>query len=298
MTPGFSGADIANICNEAAIIAARHNKDSVGIKQFDEATERVIAGIEKKNLLTVEERRRVALHEAGHAVAGWFLKNSDPLLKVTIVPRSKGALGFAQYLPAEVALKNKEELLDMVKTALGGRVAEEIFYDSVTTGASDDINKVTQIVNGLVQTYGMTNNIGLVGYGSMMGEDSFNKPYSDQTNWEIDEEIRKIVKEQYQKTKELLNEKKDLVEKLGERLLEKETINLPDIIDVLGERPYGMNETMKEYLVELREREVKEAALKMEEAVEEQNLEDNLADDLKEDESKDEDASEDKDSEK
>ena len=171
----------------------------------------------------------------------------------------------------------------MVKTALGGRIAEELFYDSVTTGASDDINKVTQIVNGLVQTYGMTNNIGLVGYGSMMGEDSFNKPYSDQTNWEIDEEIRSIVKEQYQLAKDILSDKKDLVEALGERLLEKETINLPDIIDVLGERPYGMNETMKEYLTELREREVKEAALKMEETVEEQNIEDTLAEEVKED---------------
>lgn len=172
LTPGFSGAEIANVCNEAAIIAARENLPSVGMKNFENATERVIGGIEKKSLMTVEERKRVALHEAGHAVAGWFLPNSDPLIKVTIIPRSKGALGFAQYLPAEVALKNKEELLDMVKTALGGRIAEELFYDSVTTGASDDINKVTQIVNGLVQTYGMTSNIGLVGYGSM-GDEGF-----------------------------------------------------------------------------------------------------------------------------
>ena len=172
LTPGFSGAEIANVCNEAAIIAARENLPSVGMKNFENATERVIGGIEKKSLMTLEERKRVALHEAGHAVAGWFLPNSDPLIKVTIIPRSKGALGFAQYLPAEVALKNKEELLDMVKTALGGRIAEELFYDSVTTGASDDINKVTQIVNGLVQTYGMTSNIGLVGYGSM-GDEGF-----------------------------------------------------------------------------------------------------------------------------
>jgi AFG3 family protein len=143
LTPGFSGADIANICNEAAIIAARGNLESVGKKEFESATERVIGGIEKKNIMTPEERRRVAIHESGHAVAGWFQENSDPLLKITIIPRSKGALGFAQYLPAEAALKNKEELLDMVKTALGGRIAEEIFYDSVTTGASDDIKKVT-----------------------------------------------------------------------------------------------------------------------------------------------------------
>ena len=162
--------------------------------------------------MTKEERRRVAYHEAGHAVAGWFLEHSDPLLKITIIPRSKGSLGFAQYLPNEVSLYSKEQLLDMIKTALGGRVSEEIFYDSVTTGASDDINKVTQIAQGLVQTYGMTKNIGLVGYGSMGGDDSFQKPYSDETNWEMDEEVRRIVKEQYALTKELLLEHKDKIE--------------------------------------------------------------------------------------
>jgi len=150
LTPGFSGADIANVVNEAAIMAARESLNSVGMKQFEAATERVIGGIEKKSIMTKEERRRVAYHEAGHAVAGWFLEHSDPLLKITIIPRSKGSLGFAQYLPNEVSLHNKEQLLDMIKTALGGRVSEEIFYDSVTTGASDDINKVTQIANGLV----------------------------------------------------------------------------------------------------------------------------------------------------
>lgn len=150
LTPGFSGADISNVANEGAIIAARANLESVGIKEFEEATERVIGGIAKKSIMTTEERRRVAYHEAGHAVAGWMLEHADPLLKVTIIPRSKGALGFAQYLPNELALRNKEQLLDMIKTALGGRIAEELFYDSVTTGASDDINKVTQIAQGLV----------------------------------------------------------------------------------------------------------------------------------------------------
>lgn len=195
LTPGFSGADISNVVNEAAIIAARENLSAVGLKNFEKATERVIGGIEKKSLMTTEERKRVAYHEAGHAVTGWFLEHSDPLLKVTIIPRSKGSLGFAQYLPNEVSLYGREQLLDMIKTALGGRIAEEIFYESVTTGASDDINKVTRIAQGLVQTYGMTNNIGLVGYGSMGGEESFQKPYSDETNWEIDEEVRNIVKE-------------------------------------------------------------------------------------------------------
>ena len=208
--------------------------------------------------MTREERKRVAYHEAGHAVAGWMLEHADPLLKVTIIPRSKGALGFAQYLPNELALRNKEQLLDMIKTALGGRIAEEIFYESVTTGASDDINKVTQIAQGLVQTYGMNNKIGLVGYGSMMGEGSFQKPYSDHTNWEIDEEVRKLVREQYSLTRDLLLEHKDKIQALGDQLLDKETMNLPMIVDVLGARPYGMNETMSEYLEELTSRKIKD----------------------------------------
>ena len=145
--------------------------------------------------MSEEERKRVAYHEAGHAVAGWFLENSDPLLKITIIPRSKGSLGFAQYLPSEVALYTKEQLLDMIKTALGGRIAEEIFYESVTTGASDDIKKVTRIAQSLVQTYGMHGKIGLVGYGSMSSEDSIHKPFSDETAWEIDEAVRQIVSE-------------------------------------------------------------------------------------------------------
>jgi len=253
LTPGFSGAEISNVCNEAAIIAARNSQESVTERNFEDATERVIGGLAKKSLMTKAELQRVAYHEAGHAVVGWYSKYADPLLKVTIIPRSKGALGFAQYLPAEVALKKKEELLDMIKTALGGRIAEEIFYDSVTTGASDDINKVTQIAQGLVQTYGMTDDIGLVGYGSMMG-DGFLKPYSDETHWEIDEVVRRTVKEQYGLAKELLLEKKDKVEQLGDLLMEKETINLKDIIGVLGARPAGMSETMTEYLYELTER--------------------------------------------
>lgn len=145
LTPGFSGADIANVCNEAAIIAARKDLKAVSMRQFEEATERVIGGIEKKAVMSLEERKTVAYHEAGHAVAGWFLEHSNPLLKVTIIPRSKGALGFAQYLPEEVGLHGKEQLIDMIKVALGGRIAENIFFGKVTTGASDDIKKVTQI---------------------------------------------------------------------------------------------------------------------------------------------------------
>jgi AFG3 family protein len=143
LTPGFSGADIANVCNEGAIIAARKEMGNVSMKQFEEATERVIGGIEKKVVMTANERKTVAYHEAGHAVAGWFLENSNPLLKITIIPRSKGSLGFAQYLPEEISLYHKEALIDMMKVALGGRIAEELFFGQVTTGASDDIKKVT-----------------------------------------------------------------------------------------------------------------------------------------------------------
>jgi AFG3 family protein len=143
LTPGFSGADIANICNEAAIISARNDLSNVSIKQFELATERVIAGLERKNVMSPQERKTVAYHEAGHAVAGWFLEHSSPLLKVTIIPRSKGSLGYAQYLPEEVSLYTTEQLMDQVKVALGGRVSEEIFFNKITTGASDDIKKVT-----------------------------------------------------------------------------------------------------------------------------------------------------------
>ncbi len=183
LTPGFSGADIYNVVNEGAILAAREDKDSVGLIEFEKATERVIGGLEKKTVITEEEKRTVAYHEAGHAVAGWFLKHSNPLLKVTIIPRSKGSLGFAQYLPEELMLYKKEALLDMIKTALGGRIAEEIFFKSVTTGAADDLKKVTQIATGIVTNYGMNDKLGLVNYQS---EEGYQKPYSEATGAVID----------------------------------------------------------------------------------------------------------------
>jgi len=231
LTPGFSGADLENICNEAAIIAAREDMESVGIRQFEKATERVIAGIEKKVPLSMEERKTVAYHEAGHAVAGWFLEHSAPLLKVTIIPRAKGALGFAQYLPDELTLYSKEALLDMVCMAMGGRIAEELFFGKITTGASDDIKKCTQIIQGLVTEYGMTDSLGTINYAI---EEGYQKSYSQKTNRKIDMEVRRITDECYKRTKELLTEKRDLIEKLGARLLEKETISLPDIVDTLG----------------------------------------------------------------
>ena len=208
LTPGFSGADLRNICNEAAIIAARKSLESVSIKEFEEATERVIAGIEKKLPLSDVERRTVAFHEAGHAVAGWFLKNSSPLIKVTIIPRAKGALGFAQYLPDELNLYSKDQLEDMMVMALGGRVAEEIFFNRITTGASDDIKKVTQIAGALVTQYGMSPALGCVNYG---GEEGYQKSFSEETGSIIDGEVRKIIDKAYERCKIILNEKKELV---------------------------------------------------------------------------------------
>lgn len=219
------------------------------MKQFEEATERVIGGLEKKTVMTYEERKTVAYHEAGHAVAGWFLEHSNPLLKITIIPRSKGSLGFAQYLPDEMSLYGKEQLVDMMKVSLGGRVAESIFFGKVTTGASDDIKKVTQIAQGYVNNYGMSDSIGVVSYASL--NQGYINAYSNKTSLAIDTEVRRLVDEQYTSVEELLISKKDSVEALAKELLEKETINLPQIIKILGDRPFAMKENLKVYLEEL-----------------------------------------------
>lgn len=190
LTPGFSGADIENICNEAAILAARGDKESVSIKEFELATERVIAGIEKSMPKNEVQRKTVAYHESGHAVAGWFSKDAAPLLKLTIIPRAKGSLGFAQYLPEEMQLYTKEQLCDMITVALGGRIAEEIFFGRITTGASDDIKKCTQIAQGIVCEYGMVDSLGTINYSKQEG---YQKSYSEKTAKMIDEEVRNII---------------------------------------------------------------------------------------------------------
>jgi AFG3 family protein len=205
LTPGFSGAEISNVCNEAAIIAARDSLESVGMKEFERAIERVIGGIEKKTIMTPEERRTIAYHEAGHAVAGWFLEFSNPLLKITIIPRSKGSLGFAQYLPDEISLYTRDQILDMICTALAGRAAEELMFDGrITTGAQDDIKKVTQLATGLVSVYGMSDKMGLVGYNSVSEGESMVKPYSERTSAELDKEVRAVVNECYERVRGIL----------------------------------------------------------------------------------------------
>lgn len=241
LTPGFAGSDIANICNEAAIFAARRDAASVEMQDFERATERVLGGLPKTNsLMSPKEKETVALHESGHAVAGWFLEHSDPLLKVSIVPRSSGALGFAQYLPHEIALYSQEAILDRIAVSLGGRAAEELFVGKISTGASDDLDKVTKMAYSMVAVYGMNPELGLLSYNQNNSSEQFYKPYSEETGQLIDKEARKIVDEQYTRVKDLLMEKKDLMKALADSLSEKETLVYNELREILGERPWQM----------------------------------------------------------
>ncbi len=254
-TPGFAGADIANVCNEAALVAARHNKEFVEMDDFEAAVDRVVGGLEKKNMvMSPEEKRTVAFHEAGHAVAGWFLEHAMPLLKVSIIPRGSAALGYAQYQPLEKYLISKEALEDQMCMTLAGRQAEEIFFDSVTTGASDDFNKVTRIAYQSVAEWGLgktVRNLAFPGSSSGESEDgSFYKPYSDRTARKMDEEVRDIVADAYVRTKTLLQEKKDAVTAVANLLLEREAIGREDMVRLLGERPFGVDRASYDEILE------------------------------------------------
>merc|ERR1719414_2226431 len=230
LTPGFAGSDIANICNEAAIFAARRNVPAVEMEDFERATERVMGGLPKTNsLMSPTDRRTVALHEAGHAIMGWFLEHADPLLKVSIVPRSSGALGFAQYLPDEISLFSKQAILDKIAVSLGGRAAEELFVGKISTGAADDLDKVTKMAYSMVSMYGMNPELGLLSYKNDNSREQFYKPYSEETGRLIDREARAIVDEQYARVKEMLLEKQDLMMAMSARLEEKETLVYADL---------------------------------------------------------------------
>lgn len=250
LTPGFSGADIANVCNEAALIGARFNAEAVTSRHFELAIERVIGGIEKKSkILNAEEQRVVAYHEAGHAVCGWFLKHAHPLLKVSIIPRGQGALGYAQYLPPDQYLMSALQLEDRMIMTLGGRVSEELHFDSVTSGAHDDFKKVTNIAQSMVLRFGMSKRVGMVNYADTQSQDNLTKPFSDETNSIIDEEIQRIVRECYQKCADLLKEKSHEVELVAQELLRKEYITREDMIRLLGKRPFPeTNDAFDKYL--------------------------------------------------
>lgn len=250
LTPGFAGADIANVCNEAALIAARHNADTVVESDFEAAIERVIAGLEKRSkVLSAEEKKIVAHHEAGHAVAGWFLQHAHPLLKVSIIPRGSGALGYAQYLPRDEYLNSTAQMMDMMCMTLGGRVAEQIFFNSVTTGAQDDLAKITRMAYAQVATYGMNSKVGNVSYGRPEEkEQQFQKPYSEETAQMIDQEVRALIAEAYDRTMKLLIERKAEVDKVAQRLLEKEVLGREDMISLLGVRPFPEQSNYLEYL--------------------------------------------------
>lgn len=248
-TPGFTGADIANVCNEAALIAARHLNPAVNDKHFEQAIDRVIGGLEKKTqVLQPTEKKTVAYHEAGHAIVGWFLEHADPLLKVSIIPRGKG-LGYAQYLPREQYLYSKEQLFDRMCMMLGGRVSEQVFFGRVTTGAQDDLKKVTQSAYAQIVQFGMSEKVGQLSFDlPRQGEMVLEKPYSEATAEMIDQEVRELVDQAYQRTLELIKEKKDMVEMVGKRLLEKEVLDKSDMVELLGPRPFEEKSTYEEFV--------------------------------------------------
>ena len=238
-TPGFAGADIANVCNEAALIAARKNKEAVDMSDFQDAIDRVIGGLEKKNkIISPEEKEIIAYHEAGHAICGWYLEHAYPLLKVTIVPRGSAALGYAQYTPKEQYLYNTDQLTDQICMTLGGRASEDIFFGNISTGASNDLQQITKIAYSMVTVYGMNDKVGNISFYDPAQENYFTKPYSEETGKMIDQEVRKLIDEAYIKTKNLLIEKKADVEKLAKELLVKEVLFKSDVELLIGKRPF------------------------------------------------------------
>ena len=243
-TPGFSGADIANVCNESALIAARKNRKSVGRQDFLDAVDRIVGGLEKKNkIITPEEKETIAYHEAGHAIVSWLLEYAAPLVKVTIVPRGQ-SLGAAWYLPEERQIVRTEQMLDEMCAALGGRAAEKIIFNKISTGALSDLEKVTRQAKAMVSIYGLNDTLGNITYYDSSGQTDFNfsKPYSEQTAQVIDKEISKIIEKQYNRAILLLKNSKDKLKQLADRLLEKEVIFKDDLETILGKRPYKTND--------------------------------------------------------
>ncbi len=297
-TPGFSGADIANICNEAALIAARTNKETVGKEDFLSAVDRIIGGLEKKNkIITPHEKEAIAYHEAGHATVSWFKEHASPLLKVTIVPRGR-SLGAAWYLPEERQLTTKEQIFHEMCSAMGGRAAEQIIFGEVSTGALSDLEKVTKQATSLIVVYGLNDKIGNVSYYDSSGnsEYSFGKPYSEKTAETIDFEVRALVEEAYTEAKRILTEHKEALTKLANKLLEKEVIFKEDLVEVFGPRPGHENDvsdviqiTKPEEVTIAPESNTNIMSPPIEEKKEEENKEEIVEEKKKEDELKDDD---------
>ncbi len=238
-TPGFAGADIANICNEAALIAARKGKTEVDMSDFNDAIDRVIGGLEKKNkIITPEEKRIIAYHEAGHAVSGWFLEHAHPLVKVTIVPRGVAALGYAQYLPKEVYIRTTDHLIDDMCMSLGGRAVEELIFGKISTGALSDLQHVTRMAYAMVSMYGMNEVIGNISFYDPQNENSFSKPFSEETGKMIDDEVRKLVDIAYRRVKQMLTDKTEAVKLIAEELLKREVLFKDDMERLIGKRPF------------------------------------------------------------
>ncbi|MEJ5055195.1 ATP-dependent zinc metalloprotease FtsH [Sphingobacterium sp. MYb382] len=248
-TPGFAGAEIANVCNEAALIAARKDKEAISMQDFQDAIDRVIGGLEKKNkIISPEEKKIVAYHEAGHAIAGWFLEYADPLVKVSIVPRGVAALGYAQYLPKEQFLYTTEQLLDSMSMTMGGRVAEDITFGRISTGAQNDLERITKLAYAMVSVYGMNDKVGNISFRDSSGESQFHKPYSDQTAELIDEEVRVLIANIYERTRLLLLDNQEGLIKIAEKLLEKEILFQSDLEEILGKRPFDNRTTYDEFV--------------------------------------------------
>ena len=249
-TPGFSGADIANMCNEAALIAARNNKKAIEHQDFLDAVDRIVGGLEKKNkVITPKEKEAIAFHEAGHATVSWMLEHAAPLVKVTIVPRGQ-SLGAAWYLPAERMIVQTEQMLDEMCATLGGRAAEKIIFNKISTGALSDLEKVTKQARAMVTVYGLNEEVGNITYYDSSGNDAFVKPYSEDTAKKIDKEISKMIEAQYQRAIELLENNKEKLTTLAELLLEKEVIFKDDLMKIFGKRPFEKEEEKNEMKVE------------------------------------------------
>ena len=261
-TPGFSGADIANICNEAALIAARKERPSVTKQDFLDAVDRIIGGLEKKNkIITPKEKKTIAYHEAGHATVSWLTEFASPLVKVTIVPRGQ-SLGAAWYLPEERQITTKAQILDEMCAALGGRAAEEIIFGEISTGALSDLEKVTKQAYAMISVYGLNNKLGNISYYDSSGNDNvFSKPYSEKTAELIDKEVQDLVAENYKRTLAILEDNKDKLTALADKLLEKEVIFKEDLQEIFGSRPYEVAEEVvetKEETLAVETEEVKE----------------------------------------